>query len=136
MVPPYGRIVYEYTNFMWIPNAVQNPQSNCLKGPRKQNRIDILDLTLELKELSLILKLDTEEISLMGIKLPCDLQKGRCQPTPFTKATFVWEQQTHCQLFEFIGFDAFMVKNKKYTGLKQMLNGHQSKHTIHHQRSK
>ena len=50
MVPPYGRIVYDYTNFMWIPNAVQNPQSNCLKGPRKQNLIDILDWTLEKKK--------------------------------------------------------------------------------------
>ena len=46
----------------------------------------------------------------MGIKLPCDLRKGDCQPTPFTKATIVWEPQTHCQLFELISFDAFMVK--------------------------
>ena len=56
------------------------------------------------------LTLNTEEISLMGIKVPCDLQKGECQPTPFTKATIVWEPQTHCQLFELIRFDAFMVK--------------------------
>ena len=28
----------------------------------------------------------------------------------FTKATIVWEPQTHCQLFEVIRFDAFMVK--------------------------
>ena len=89
MVPPYGRIIYYYTNPIWIPNAVQNPHSNCLKRPRKQNRIDILDWTLEIKEVSLILNLDTEEISLMGLKLPCDLQKGECQPTPFTKATIV-----------------------------------------------
>ena len=46
----------------------------------------------------------------MGTKLPCDLRKGECQPTPFTKATIVWEPQTHCQLFELIRFDAFMVK--------------------------
>ena len=60
--------------------------------------------------MSLILNLDTEDISLMGIKLPCDLQKGECQPTPFTKATIVWEPQTHCQLCELIRFGAFMVK--------------------------
>ena len=58
----------------------------------------------------MILNLDTEEISLMGIKLPCDLQKGECQPTPFTKATIVREQQTNCQLFVLMRFDAFMVK--------------------------
>ena len=110
MVAPRGRIVYDYTNPMWIPNAVQNPQSNCLKGPRKQNRIDILDWTLEIKEVSLILNLYTEEISLIEIKLPCDLQKGECQPTPFTKATIVWEPQTHCQLFELVRFDAFIVR--------------------------
>ena len=46
----------------------------------------------------------------MGTKLPCDLRKGECQPTPFTKATIVWEPQTHFQLFELIRFDAFMVK--------------------------
>ena len=46
----------------------------------------------------------------MGTELPCDLRKGECLPTPFTKATIVWEPQTHCQLFELIGFDAFMVK--------------------------
>ena len=46
----------------------------------------------------------------MGTKLPCDVRKGECQPTPFTKATIVWEPQTHCQLFELIRFDAFMVK--------------------------
>ena len=110
MVQPYGRIVYDYTNPMWIPNAIKNAQSNCMKGPRKQNRIDILDWTLEIREVSLILNLDTEEISYMGTKLPCDLRKADCLPTPFTKATIVWEPQTHCQLFELIRFDAFMVK--------------------------
>ena len=110
LVPPYGRLVYDYTNPMWVPSAIQNLQSNCLKGPRKQNRIDMLNLTLEIKEVSLILNLDTNEISLMGIKLPCDLQKGEFRPTPFTKATIVWESQQHCQLFELIRFDAFIVK--------------------------
>ena len=110
MVPPYGRIVYDYTNPTWIPSAMKNAQSNCLTGVRKQNRIDILDWTLEIREVSLILNLDTEEISYMGTKLPCDLRKGECQPTPFTKATIVLEPQTHCQLFELIRFDAFMVK--------------------------
>ena len=110
MVPPYGRIVFDYTNPMWIPNAIKNAQSNCMKGPRIQNRIDILDWTLEIRGISLILNLDTEEISYMGTKLPCDLLKGECLPTPFTKATIVWEPQTHCQLFELIRFDAFMVK--------------------------
>ena len=62
LVPPYGRIVYDYTNPMWIPSAIKNAQSNCMKGPRKQNRIDILDWTLEIREVSLILNLDNEEI--------------------------------------------------------------------------
>ena len=31
IVLPYGRIVYDCTNPMWLPNAVQNHQSNCLK---------------------------------------------------------------------------------------------------------
>ena len=72
--------------------------------------MDILDWTLEIREVSLILNLDTEEISYMGTKLPCDLRKGECQPTPFTKATIVWEPQTQRQLFELIRFDAYMVK--------------------------
>ena len=110
MVPPYGRIVYDYTNPTWIPSAIKNAQSNCLTGVRKQNRIDILDWTLEIKEVSLILNLDREEISYMGTKLPCNLRNRECQPTPLTKATIVWEPQTHCQLFEIIRFDAFMVK--------------------------
>ena len=46
----------------------------------------------------------------MGTKLPCDLQKGECLPTPFTKATIVWQPQKHCQLFELIRFDAYMIK--------------------------
>ena len=46
----------------------------------------------------------------MGTKLPCDLHKGECLPTPFTKATIIWEPQTHCQLSELIRFDAYMVK--------------------------
>ena len=53
-VPPYGRIVLDYTNPMWIPNENKKAQSNFLKGPRKQNRIDILDWTLEIKEVSSI----------------------------------------------------------------------------------
>ena len=110
MVPPYGRIVYNYTNPMWIPSAIKNAQSKCMKGPRKQNRIDILDWTLEIREVSLILNLDTEEISYMGTKLPCDLRKGECLTAPLTKATIVWEPQTHCHLFELIRFDAFKVK--------------------------
>ena len=110
MVPSYGRIVYNYTNPMWIPNKIINAQSNCLTGVRTQNRIDILNWTLEIKEVSLILNLDTQEISYMETKLPCDLHKGECLPTPFTKATIVWEPQTHCQLFELIRFDAYMLK--------------------------
>ena len=62
---------------IWITNAIKNAQSNCMKGSRKQNRIDILDWTLEIKEVSLILNLDTEEISYMVTKLPCDLCKKR-----------------------------------------------------------
>ena len=76
---------------MWIPNAIKNSQSNCMKRPRKQNRIDILDWTLEIREVLLILNLDTEEISYMGTKLPSDIRKGECLPTPFRKATIVWE---------------------------------------------
>ena len=110
MVPPYGRLVYDHTNPMWIPNAAINPQSQCAKGRKKQNRVDILDWTLEIKKSSVILNLETEEKSLQGTKLPFDIQKGECQPTPFTKATIVLEPQTHCQLFELIRFDAFMVK--------------------------
>ena len=110
MIPPYGRIVYDYTNPMWIPNAIKNAQSNCMKRPRKQNRIHILVWTLEIRGVSLILNLDTQETSYMGTKLPCDLRKGECQPTPFTKATIVWEPQIHCQLLELIRFEAFMVK--------------------------
>ena len=82
----YGRIVYDCTNPIWIPNALKNAQSNCMEGPRKQNRIDILDWKLEIKEVSSILNLDTEEISYMGTKI---LRKGECLPTPFTKATIV-----------------------------------------------
>ena len=110
LVPPYGRIVYDYTNPIWIPSAINSVQSNCMKGPRKQNRIDILDWTLEIRDVSLILNLDNEEILYLGTKLPCDLRKGECLPTPLTKATIVWEPQTHCQLFELIRFDAFMLK--------------------------
>ena len=46
----------------------------------------------------------------MGPKLPCNLRKEECLPKTLTKATIVWEPQTHCQLFELIRFDAFMVK--------------------------
>ena len=73
MVPPHGRMVYDYTNPMWIPNAAINPQSQCPKGRKKQNRVDILDWTLEIKDLSLLLNLQTEEISLRGTKLPCHI---------------------------------------------------------------
>ena len=89
MVPPYRRMVYDYTNPMWIPNAAINPQSQCPIGRKKQSQVDIIDCALEIKEVSLILNLETEEISLQGTKLPCDLQKEECQPTPFTKATIV-----------------------------------------------
>ena len=64
----------------------------------------------------------------MGTKLPCDLRNGERLPTPLTKATIVWEPQTHCQLFELNRFDAFMVKyqdrywietNAKWTTVQQ-----------------
>ena len=88
------------------------------KRTKKTKKRDILDWTLEIKEVSLILSLDTNEISLMGIKLPCDFQKGECLSTPFTKATIVWEPQQHCQLFELIRFDAFMVKYQERYWIK------------------
>ena len=37
MVPSYGRIVSDYTNLLWIQTAAKNPQSQCLKGRRRQN---------------------------------------------------------------------------------------------------
>ena len=51
LVPPYGRIVYDYTNPLWIPSAIKNAQYKCMKGQQKQNRIDILDWTLEIREI-------------------------------------------------------------------------------------
>ena len=53
MEPPSGRRVYDYTNRMWIPTAALNPKTQCLKGRKKQNRVDILDWTLEIREVSL-----------------------------------------------------------------------------------
>ena len=66
-------IVYDYNNPMWIPTAAINPQSNCPKGRGKQNQVDILDQNLETKEVSLLLNLEADEISLSGTKLPCDI---------------------------------------------------------------
>ena len=109
-IPQYGRLVYDYTYPMWISTAVINPQSNCPKRHRKHNQVDILDWTLEIKEVSLLLNLEAEEKSLSETKLPYDIQREECQPTPLSKAIIVWEPQTHCQLFELIRFDAFMVK--------------------------
>ena len=77
MVPPSGKIVYDYTKPMWIPTAAINPQSQCLKERRKQNRVDILDWTLEIKEVSLLLNLETEEISLLGTKTNMQSSKRR-----------------------------------------------------------
>ena len=85
--------------------SVKLPKRTKKAKPNSYPRLDTRK-----REVSLILNLDTEKISLMGMKLPCNLQKGECQSTTVTKAAIVWEPQTHCQLFELIRFDAFMVK--------------------------
>ena len=52
-------MVDDYTNPMWIPDAAINPQS---QSKEEKKRAEILDWTLEIKEVSLILNLKTEEI--------------------------------------------------------------------------
>ena len=110
--PQYGRLVYDYTDELWIPTASKNRQSNCKGGRKVQSRLDFLDWTLSLSEVSLILNLETNEISLDGTKFPCNLEKRYCHPTGLTKSTIVWEPEIHCQIFEMLRFDAYMVKYK------------------------
>ena len=67
---------------------------------------------MSLSEVSPTLNLETNEISLDGTKLPCNVEKGDCHPTALTKSTIVWEPELHCQIFEMSRFDAYMVKYK------------------------
>ena len=110
LTPPYSRLEYSYNDESWIPAAAVNNQSNCKGGLRVQNRVDLLNWTLELSSVSLILNLETNKISLDGTEFPCNIEKGYCHPTALTKATLVWEPEVHCKLFETIRFDAYTVK--------------------------
>ena len=87
--PQYGRLVYDYTDESWIPTASKNRQSNFKGGRTVQSRLDFLDWTLSLSEVSLTLNLETNEISLVGTNLPCNVEKGYCPTTAITKSTIV-----------------------------------------------
>ena len=87
LTPQNGRLVYDYTDESWILTASKNRQSNCTGGRKVQSRLGFLDWTLSLSEVSLTLNLETNEISLDGTKL-------------------------HCQIFQMLQFDAYMVKDK------------------------
>ena len=113
MTPPYSRLAYRYSDESRISSAGYNPQSNCNGGRRLQNRVNLIDWTLGLSEVPLILNLETNEVSLDVTKLPCNIERGYCDPTALNKATIVWEPETHCRLFKMIRFDAFMVKYQK-----------------------
>ena len=112
LTPQYGRLVYDYTDEYRIPTASKNRQSNCKGGRKVQSRLDFLDWTLSLIKVSLTLNLETNEISLDGTKLPCNVAKGYCHPTALTKSAIVWEPEIHCQIFEMLRFDAYTVKYK------------------------
>ena len=112
LTPQYGRLVYDYTDESWIPTASKNRQSNFKGGRKVQSRLDFLDWTLSLSEVSLTLNLETNEISLDGTKLPCNVEKGYFHTTALTKSTIFWESELHCQIFEMLRFDAYMVKYK------------------------
>ena len=108
--PPYRRLAYDYTDESWVPGARFNPQSNCKSGRRVQSRVHHLDWTPGLGSVSITLNLETKEIPQGGTKLHCDIEKGYCHPTALTKATIIWEPEVHCQIFEMIRFDAYVVK--------------------------
>ena len=110
LTPQYGRLVY--TDESWILTTSKNRQSSCTGGRKVQSRLDFLDWTLSLSELSLTLNLETNEISLDGTKLPCKVERGYCDPTALTKSTIVWEPELHFQIFKMLRFDAYMVKYK------------------------
>ena len=110
LTPPYGRLVYDHSDESWVPIASTNKQSNCKGGRRVQRRLDFLDWTLALSIISLTLNLETNEISLDGTKLPCNVEKSYCHPTALRKTTIVWEPEVHCQIFEMLRFDTYMVK--------------------------
>ena len=100
LTPQYGRLVYDYTDESWKPTASKNRQSNCKAGQKVQNRLDFIDWTLSFSEVSLILNLETNEISLDGTKFPCNLEKRYCHPTALTKSNIFWESILHCQILK------------------------------------
>ena len=104
--PPYGRIVYDYTNPMWIPNAIKNAQSNCKKT--EQNRHTRLDIR-NTKSITNN-KLRHWRIIIYGNKITLRPPQRRMSTDTFHKSNNSLGPQTHCQLFELIRFDAFMVK--------------------------
>ena len=110
MSPQCGRLTYNYNDPLWITSASLNPPSNRPGGRRHQNQTELLDWTIEIREVSILLNLETEEISIDGIKLTCDVGKRECQNTALAKATKVLKPHVHCQVFDLIRSDAFMVK--------------------------
>ena len=56
-------------------NPGYNPESNCKGGRRLKNGDDLLDWTLGLISVSLILNLESNELSFDGTKLPCNIKK-------------------------------------------------------------
>ena len=110
LTPQYGRLVYDYTYESWTPTASKNKQSNCKGGRKVQSRLDFLDWTLSLSEVSLTLNLETNEISWYQITMQC--RKRVLSPNGPNQSTIVWEPELHCQIFEMLRFDAYVVKYK------------------------
>ena len=117
----HGRLNYDIHDKHWIPHIGINNPSNCKVDTRNKGYQEIMffDWKIQLEKIQLTRDITDNTIFYQGIRLPCKIDQGYCDPTTRTQATIVWFPEDTCTTFQVAKIHARMIKFQKNILLNQ-----------------
>ena len=102
---------------MDTPHIGINNPSNCKADTNNEGYQEIMffDWKIQLEKIQLTRDLTDNTMIYQGMRLPCKIDQGYCDPTTRTQATIVWFPEDTCTTFQIAKIHARMIKfHEKY----------------------
>ena len=98
----HGRLTYDIHDKHWIPHIGINNLSNCKADTKIKGYQEIIffEWRIQLEKIQLTRDLTDNTMIYQGIRLPCKIDQGYCDPKTKTQATIVWFPEDTCITFQ------------------------------------